>query len=148
MKTLILILTAVLIGCATPPQNPGNPEVVILSTNWQAIKQNIIDRNLRMGWMLEQETESLLLFTKVDESRSQASVLTQVLLGNSSSTSLMYEARYVLAQTASGIRVVASGAMSTQMPGGQVNRQSITGSRFDEMQNQLIKVKTEVERPG
>lgn len=61
-------------------------------------------------------------FSKIDNSGSFNSALTTVLLGNAYSTPPKYDLKYILVQLPSGSKIISNISVSTQMPGGQVNR--------------------------
>ena len=150
-STLVVVLAS-LAGCATaPPKSTqtasGHPEIVIASSDLKKVRANLISRNASTGWVLEQETESTLLFTRNDSSGSFQSAATQLLLGNAYSTPPKYEVRYTLVSVQPGVRVIVNVSVSTQMPGGQVNRMSLSEApaTFNTFQAQLERVKTEIE---
>lgn len=153
MKAFIAAMVAlVLSGCAAQPARiattaSGWPEVEIFTSNKQAVKENIIQRNAATGWNLEQESDSSLLFTKVDDSGSFNSAMTQALIGNSYSTPPKYEARYIISSYAGKVKIVVNVSVSTQMAFGQVNRVFLNknNATFNAFQGQLYKVKSEVE---
>lgn len=152
LRRSALLVPILFAGCATAPpksaETPsGHPEITIASTDMQRIRGNLISRNATTGWILEQETQSILLFTRTDSSGSAQSAATQVLLGNAYSTPPKYEARYTLIPVATGTRVIVNASVSTQMPGGQVNRLSLShaSATFNPFQAQLERVKSEVE---
>ena len=152
LRRSALLLPFLIAGCTTAPpkisETPsGHPEITIASSDAKKIRANLISRNATTGWVLEQETESTLLFTRTDSSGSVQSAATQVLLGNASSTPPKYEARYTLVSVKSGTRVIVNVSVSTQMPGGQVNRLSLSeaSATFNPFQAQLERVKLEVE---
>jgi hypothetical protein len=139
-------------GCASaPPKSAqtasGHPEVIVNTKDTKAVRSNLIARNASTGWVLEQESDNTILFTRTDSSGSLQSATTQVLLGNAHSTPPKYEVRYTIFAVPEGTRVVAIVAVSTQMPGGQVNRMGLSDAAgtFNQFQAQLEKVKIEVE---
>lgn len=150
IATTLIALT--LVGCAAQPEKivttaSGWPEVEITTSNKQAVKENLIQRNSANGWNLEQESDSSLLFTRVDDSGSFNSALTQAMIGNSYSTQPKYEARYIISNNSGKVKVVVNVAVSTQMAFGQVNRVFLNknNATFNAYQTQLYKVKSEIE---
>ena len=144
----LVVLTASLAGCAAPPVTSADPpSVVIGSTDKAGIKANLIARNTATGWTLMQESESLLVFTK-PETDTTSSAVTQVLLGNRHSTKPVYEARYTLVQVPAGVLVVATVDVSTQLPGGQVQRMTMLDHQPTRQGfvAQLGRVRGEIER--
>lgn len=151
-KLAVLPLLILLSACATQTritETPsGMPEIVIRTTDKQAIKNNLIARNAQSGWFLERETDSTLFFTYVDDSGSFRSALTQALIGNAYSTPPKYEANYLLFPAGEGAyKVQVQVSVSTQMAMGQVNRVSLKDNVtvFNGFQRQLQKVKQEIE---
>lgn len=151
MKMLATVaLSLLLTACAAPPARiaeteSGWPEITIATQDRSGLRANLIARNLATGWTLESESESMLLFTKIDTSTGGA--VMQALIGNAYSTPPKYEARYVMVPTAGGLKLVVNVAVSTQMPGGQVNRQPLDGApTFNSFQAQLQRLKAEFER--
>lgn len=152
-RRIISICLAVAIsGCASAPPkiketSSGHPEIVVAVKDSKPIRSNLIARNAGTGWVLEQETESTLLFTRTDTSGSFQSAATQVLLGNAYSTPPKYEARYTFISMPEAVRVIVNVFVSTQMPGGQLNRMSLSDAAptFNPFQAQLEKVKSEIE---
>lgn len=154
MKTVLTIIALLLLqACASQPplQHPrtasGRPEVTILGSTTE-IKQNLIARNLKTGWMLEHQSENQLVFFRFDNPLLASSILTQLVIGNSYSTQPKYEAHYVIFQTSDGVKVTIAPSVSTQMPFGQTNRHYLQDSNqvFNAFQTQLLRVKGEVER--
>jgi hypothetical protein len=151
-QILIASLSFALVACASVPTKSvqtasGHPEITIKTKDTKAIKSNLLSSNASSGWVLEQESDSTMFFTRVDASGSVQSATTQVLLGNAHSTPPKYEARYTIFPVAEGIRVIANVSVSTQMPGGQINRMGLSdaGATFNNFQAQLERVKAEVE---
>lgn len=74
-------------------------------------------------------------------------VMTQIVMGNSSSTLPKYEARYIVSNYAGKVKIIVNVAVSTQMAFGQTNRVFLKDNSnwFNAFQDQLRKVKSEVE---
>lgn len=151
-QALIICLFILIAGCASAPPkiketSSGHPEIVISVKDLKPIRSNLIERNASTGWTLEQETESTLFFTKTDTSGSLQSAVTQALLGNAYSTPPKYEARYTFIPMPNSTKIIVNVFVSTQMPGGQVNRIGLSDASptFNPFQTQLEKVKSEVE---
>lgn len=151
---LVTVYFMAITGCASAPQKTtqtasGHPEIIIAAKDPKIIRTNLISRNATTGWILEQESENTLLFTKTDTSGSLESATTQILLGNAYSTPPKYEARYTLIPLPNGTRVIVNVSVSTQMPGGQINRMELSNAAatFNPFQAQLARVKDEVENP-
>lgn len=144
-------LCAALVACGTAPERiaattSSYPEIEIKTVDKDAIRSNLIRRNLDTGWSLEQETPSMLLFTKVDSSGSVGSAVTQALIGNRYSTPPKYELKYTLASYKDFTKVITHLSVSTQMAMGQINRMELNGNTdFNNLQMQLNRVKGEIE---
>ena len=152
VKVVVGVMLVVLAGCVAQPermaQTPsGWPEVIIATPNKQLIKEKIIAMDAKLGWNLEQETESTVLFTKVDNSGSFGSLMTKNMLGNAYSTLPQYEMRYIFSTDGDSTHVIVNVAVSTQMPMGQVNRLFLDNNNmvFNTFQLQLNKIKDEIE---
>lgn len=146
---LCLLLLA---GCASQPAKiketrSGWPEVEISTSDKTKVKQNIISRNAQTGWALEQETDSSLLFTKIDDTGSMGAIMTQAIIGNAYSTPPVYEARYIISQANEQVSIVVNISVSTQMAMGQTNRILLNKNNavFNAFQQQLERVKSETE---
>jgi hypothetical protein len=153
-KLILIVLVATFVcACATPTPRiketkSGWPETEINTANKRYIVSNIIRRNVETGWTLEQESDSTLLFTKVNDSGSMNAVLVQAMIGNAYSTPPKAEARYIVMEHAGVTKVIVNVGISTQMSGGQINRMNMDNANgvLNMFQAQLDRVKAEVER--
>lgn len=72
MKNIVLpIVFALLTACASQPARisqtvSGWPEIEISTADKKSVKDYILLKNSESGWNLEQETESMLSFSKVN----------------------------------------------------------------------------------
>ncbi|MBW8463509.1 hypothetical protein [Acidovorax sp.] len=139
-------------GCASPSNRitrtqSGYPEITINSVDVRAIRSNLVARNAAGGWTIETETENMLLMTRVSNPLETSSVIAQAMLGNSRSTTPKAEARYIITLSKNQTLVVVQPSISTQMAGGQINRMDLKDNNdvFNNFQNQLARVKTEIE---
>lgn len=137
MKSVIaVILAAFVVGCAS--QQPkiaktpsGMPEVLIATTDRQAVRQNIIGRNVADGWTLEQETDSLLLFRRPFDERT---VIFGAALIGAQAMAQGKTIRYTIVQTQGGTKVLVAPFNGSD------------SSEFNAHYTQLQAVKREIER--
>jgi hypothetical protein len=152
-KIFAIIFVALLSACAAQPARitqtvSGWPEIEISATDKKSVKDHILLKNSETGWNLEQESDSMLSFSKVDSSGSFNAALTQVALGNAYSTPPKYELKYFINQLPGRVKIVSNIAVSTQMPGGQVSRMFLNESNtvFNAYQEQLNRFKKDIEK--
>lgn len=111
MKTIICsVFLAMATGCATQPPRiaetqSGKPEVLINTTDRQAVKQSIIGKNATTGWSLEQESDSLLLFRRPFDEKTV--IFGSALLGAGAMAKGM-TIRYTIVQFDGKIKVLAA----------------------------------------
>jgi len=152
-KIFSFIFVALLSACATQPAKitqtvSGWPEIEISATDKKSVKDYILLKNSETGWSLEQESDSMLFFSQVDSSGSFNAALTTVALGNAYSTPPKYELKYFINQLPGRVKIVSNIAVSTQMPGGQVNRMflNVNNAVYNAYQEQLNRFKKDVEK--
>ena len=153
MKNILLpVVFALLTACASQPAKisqtvSGWPEIEISTADKKSVKDYILLKNSEAGWNLEQESDSMLSFSKLDTSGSFNAALTQTALGNSYSTPPKYEVKYIISQLPGRVKIVSNIAVSTQMPGGQVNRMFLNENNtvFNAYQEQLNRFKRGLE---
>lgn len=152
-KILAFAVTALLSACAAQPAkisqtSSGWPEIEISAPDKKTVKDYILLKNSEAGWNIEQESESMLTVSKIDSSGSFNSAFTQVALGNAYSTPPKYEVKYFINQLPGRVKVVSNIAVSTQMPGGQVNRVFLNQNNavYNAYQDQLVRFKQGIEK--
>lgn len=149
--SVLTILTLLVSGCASPKiasTESGRPEVFINTKNTDAIKSAIISWATTAGYKIENDSPYRLSFT--GSTTDMEAVATKMAIGNSYSSQPVKTLGFTFANINDGVRVVADGAVSTQMAFGQVNQMDISrGSRwFNDIQSMLEMVKFNVERNG
>lgn len=142
---LIASLMLLLAGCATQKISQtatGRPEVSIYTSDIDAVKSELMMNFGQHGFMLEQDSQYSMFFTKQMEG-SQA-MFAQMLIGNSYSTTPKAEIRINISQMKQRIDLVAFLSMSTQMAFGQVNRQDMggNGAWFNDIQSVFNNIKS------
>jgi PBP1b-binding outer membrane lipoprotein LpoB len=149
----IIITAALLSACASQPAKisqtaSGWPEIEISVSDKKLVKDYIVLKNSEAGWNMEQESDSMVTFSKVDSSGSFNAAFTQVALGNAYSTPPKYEVKYFINQLSGRVKVVSNIAVSTQMPGGQVNRVFLNENNavYNAYQDQLVRFKQGIEK--
>jgi hypothetical protein len=152
-KILAFATAALLSACASQPAkisqtSSGWPEIEISTTDKRAVKDYILLKNSEAGWNIEQESDSILTVSKIDSSGSFNAAFTQVALGNAYSTPPKYEVKYFINQLPGRVKVVSNIAVSTQMPGGQVNRVFLNDNNavYNAYQEQLVRFKRGIEK--
>jgi len=145
-------MASLLSACASQPPKSvqtvsGWPEIEIAADK-KAVKDYFMLKNVEGGFQVENESDSSLTVSKVDTSASFNAALTQVALGNAYSTPPKYEVKYYFNQLPGRVKVLTNIAVSTQMPGGQVNRQFLNENSavFNAYQDQLVRFKTQLEK--
>jgi hypothetical protein len=152
-KIFASIFVVLLSACAAQPAKitqtlSGWPEIEISATDRKSVKDYILLKNSEAGWNLEQESDSMLAFSKIDSSGSFNAALTQVALGNAYSTPPKYEVKYFINQLPGRVKIVSNIAVSTQMPGGQINRMFLNENNavYNAYQDQLTRFKQGIEK--
>lgn len=106
-KNLSIVLTLILVsGCSTgtPLTTPsGKPEVFIAGASSQKVRSAIIDRGMSLGWTLERESASSIVFL-----RTTSNPLAKVLLASNYDTRVLDRIRYTMASLDGGIKVYCS----------------------------------------
>lgn len=107
---IVVILAAFIVGCASQPPKiaktlSGMPEMLIATTDRQAVRQNIIGRNVADGWTLEQETDSLLLFKRPFDEKT--AIFGAALIGAQAMVRGK-TIRYTIVQTQGGTKVLVA----------------------------------------
>lgn len=152
MKTYFALLGLLLValGCATESRiaatPSGLPEVTINTYDMEAVKASIITKVAPIGYTLQSDSNYRLFFTR--QTSGLEAAFTQVLIGNSYSTTPEKSLNITIFKAKQSVRVMASGAVSTQMAFGQVRSVNLSeGSRwFNDLQRILFAVKEEVEQ--
>ena len=142
-KALVLLVTLsiILTGCATVGQDNtvGTPEVLILNKKIDVVKSKLIYRlsTANPSWAIKTQSSNTLIFTRPCGAAFSCS-LTQALIGNSYSTPLQLDLSFTLIEDAENVKVLAMGYDAwTQMPGGQVNTQSVFNGNKKVLQQSL-----------
>lgn len=131
MKTLLLLISFFLFGCAPQPPRiaetaSGNPEIVIGGVDLESVRSRLIDRVLSSGMHLDSETPSRITVSR--ELTGAHENLMRLALGNSYSTPVRAETAYTIINVQGGVKIYAQSSAWTQMPGGQVNRMALDGN--------------------
>lgn len=121
--TLILFLAAFVPAQAA---RQTSPQVDIATGDMEAVRGALIRTLQGRGFKLTSDSTSLMSFSKPVE--GMRGPLSQLLLGNAYSTPPQLEAHFSLAKTGDHIQVAGNVEVSTEMPGGQVKRQDLTGN--------------------
>lgn len=129
------VIFFLLMGCASQPQKivitpSGKPEIVIATVDRSAVRQNIISNNVLIGWTLQQESDSTLVFHRPFDDATI--VLGSALLGNRAMRQGM-SIRYTIVQAQGGVRVFVTPFNDA------------SASEFNVLQTQLQTVKREIE---
>lgn len=134
-RACTLVILFVLIGCASQPQKiaitpSGRPEVTISTADRSAVRHNIISNNVLIGWTLQQESDSTIVFHRPFDDTTL--LLGSALLGNRVMRQGM-SIRYTIVQAQGGVRVFVT----------PFNDASAV--EFNVLQTQLQTVKREIE---
>ncbi|MEL4204825.1 hypothetical protein C9E85_16150 [Plesiomonas shigelloides] len=154
-QTIFFVLALFTLGCSSQPERVVNtksgwPEVYITTNDKSEIVKHVIARNVKNGWVLDEESENTISFEYIDTSGSFDSIMYQSLLGNAYSTAPKYETKYTIANSTKGngeYFVVVNTSVSVQMAGGKVNRVYLkeNNTLFNAIQKQLNSIKSDVE---
>lgn len=133
----------ILTGCQTvapiASTPSGKPEAIFTSTSAEDISGRIASACMSQGLMVFDQSNYQVLCGKTMTGGD--SVMAQLLIGNSYSTTPEQKIRFAIANTGSGIRVQASQWIETQMAFGQMRRQELNGGKhFNDVQNFLYSI--------
>ncbi|MEB0092241.1 hypothetical protein RHM65_01460 [Pseudomonas sp. CCI4.2] len=118
-----LICAIVLTGCASEPPKvretvSGKPEGVFRNTSVEDARYAIINQCANKGLSVEESTGNQVVCSK--EMEGSQAIATQVVLGNSYSTTPQVKARFVFAKKGTDTRVICYAWYETVMALGQV----------------------------
>ncbi|MFL9905302.1 hypothetical protein [Paraburkholderia sp. RL17-337-BIB-A] len=130
-KIAVAVLPVLFAGCvADLPMTQtasGYPEGNFSNTTLEAVENKLIGACSQIGAMVTESSTNQVVCGKTME--GQSSVLTQLLLGNASSTTPVDKLRFVMYPTGSSVHVTAYQWVETQMAFGQVNRAELNGNK-------------------
>lgn len=154
MKKLMLILGVCIIciqtcsGCG--PKRiattiSGRPEMIIDSNNMDLVKSTIITTMNQGNFFLEDDSKYRLVFTK--EMKGSGAVISQLLIGNSYSTTPIAEISFNLSTIDNKIKIVIFSSISTQMAFGQNRRVDMKNNNawFNEQYQFLQQIRSSIE---
>ena len=152
-KSYAPVIAAVLLSaCASQPPKSlqtvsGWPEIEI-GRDKKAVKDYFLLDSVNNGMNVDQETESSLVMSLIDTSGSVNAAFTQVMLGNAYSTPPKTEISFYFSQLPGRTKVTVNAAVSTQMPGGQINRVFLKDNNavFNSWQGALGRAKAALEK--
>lgn len=141
---------ACLAGCAVPPARIAQtlsrrPEVIIEADDVDLVKSEVINEMQMRGFFLQDDSKYRLVFTK--ELEGGQAILTQLVIGNSYSTTPVAQCAFNLSATGNGIKVVEFSSISTQMAMGQIQRMDMRDNNawFNDFHTVLLRVKQRIE---
>ncbi len=143
MKKIILIgLLSILASCATmESQNlaSGPVEVQIDNKKLEDVKSKLIYRlsTSTPSWSIKSQASNSLTVTRPCGTSFSCTMM-QALIGNSYSTMLQMDLNFVFIEDGSNVKVVVTSYDAwTQMPGGQINTQSVFAGNKKALQDSL-----------
>jgi hypothetical protein len=146
--TALLLFAFLVCSCAAPLATPsGRPEVTFHSSDRPRIREALISEFIAVGYNIQQDTPSSLVFTKVwDDSQG---VLYQAMLGNAYSSTPELEFHVNLASVPEGTRVFMNVSAEMQNAFGRTDRQDLTDGKIaQQCQSLLEKVRSRLEGGG
>ena len=149
VTSLLMLLLALLTGCVTQVSRvtttaSGKPEVTIATSDVGRIKSMIIGDMVNYGYTVETDTAySLSLSRKMKDMEQFATALS---IGNAYSSNSRLS-NYTFVRDGNTTRVIFSGMLRAQLPGGQINTLPLDDNNFlfNEIINQLNEIKTKIE---
>jgi len=122
----------------------GSPEVVVNTSNVDAINGAIIADLVKYKYQIEKDTPYLLELARPTNSNEDFAV--SLSIGNAYSTNDRV-ASYTFLKTAEGIRVIVSTSLRAHMVGGQTNTMQLNdnGAVYNTFQQQLFDIKKQIE---
>lgn len=146
IHTLPLLL-AILTSCTTvqPLGTPSKkPEIVIATTNTDAVKSRIISACAGAGYTLTQESSSLLVFSK--PWTGAESVLYQAMIGGASASQPQLVIRFTIASLGGRTQVFATISATMQYGLGRTDSADYSATKFGhELQTVLLQIKADIE---
>lgn len=115
------------------------PEVTISNKSLEEVKSKLIysTATANPSWTIKSETSSSITVTRACGTALKCSFM-QALIGNSYSSMLQLDLTYTLIKDGNSVKVLITNASAwTQMPGGQINSQSVLDGSVDDLQSQL-----------
>lgn len=115
------------------------PEVTISNKSLEEVKSKLIysTATANPSWSIKNETSSSVTVTRACGTALKCSFM-QALIGNSYSSMLQLDLTYTLIKDGNSVKVLITNASAwTQMPGGQINSQSVLDGSIDDLQSQL-----------
>lgn len=140
-----LLLTAIicgaLVGCAA--QEPlkkqtasGKPEAEYPNKTKEQVVEGIVEMCNNSGYRVEDQKDNYVICAKDLEGGS--ALFTQMMIGNSYSTTPQGKVRFSVSQIKNGSKVWADVWTETQMAMGQVNKMPVTATKtLNQMQDAL-----------
>lgn len=149
VTSLLMLLLALLTGCVTQVSRvittaSGKPEVTIATSDVGRIKSMIIGDLVNYGYTVETDTAySLSLSRKMKDMEQFATALS---IGNAYSSNSQLS-NYTFVRDGNTTRVIFSGMLRAQLPGGQINTLPLDDNNFlfNEIINQLNEIKIKIE---
>ncbi|MCW7764323.1 hypothetical protein [Photorhabdus luminescens] len=134
MKRLAVLLigSALLSGCANniplkKQTQSGKPEGVYTNTTKEAVRDSLVAYCNEKGFMVVESSASSVLCSK--ETEGGSAILTQLMIGNSYSTTPVGKIRFTIGSVNNSIKVWADMWVETQMAMGQMRQMPITDNK-------------------
>ncbi|HGJ5878780.1 MAG TPA: hypothetical protein ACHBZ9_06860 [Arsenophonus nasoniae] len=146
MKRLIIIFFMILLsGCAN--QEPlkkktqsGKPEGTYQNTTKSDVKDSLSEYCNNKGLIVMESTDSIVICSK--ETEGMHSILSQMVLGNSYSTTPVAKIKFSIGEVGGSVKVWSDAWIETQMAMGQIKQMVIKdNSTINDLQNILDNLK-------
>lgn len=130
-KKIIFISIALLSGCASQVElkkqtASGKPEGIYQNVSQEKVQNALVSRCNDKGFMVLESTPTNVLCEK--EVQGGGSIMAQLMVGNAYSTPAKSKLRFSISKVGNDVKVWADPWIESQMPGGQVNKMSMTGN--------------------
>ncbi|NHB94445.1 hypothetical protein C5469_20830 [Photorhabdus cinerea] len=130
--TALLIGSVLLSGCANnvplkKQTQSGKPEGIYTNTTKEAIRDLLVAYCNEKGFMVVESSTSSVLCSK--ETEGGSAILTQLMIGNSYSTTPIGKIRFTIGSVNDSIKVWADMWVETQMAMGQMRQMPITDNK-------------------